>query len=82
MITIEVQGFMQVNQLDLFQKIIDDPVLNQIQDLKEKQNKLRRGLFQKYDLLQKEIDELRGRLDRVCSIHHIEFQDQDSYILS
>lgn len=47
------------SQLDMFQTIIEDPILSQIQELKSGQNNLRRSVFVRYDQIQREINELR-----------------------
>lgn len=40
-------------------------VLREVTDLKEKQNNLRRGLFQRYDMMQKEINALKEQIEKL-----------------
>lgn len=40
-------------------------VLKEMTDLKEKQNNLRKGLFQRYDIMKKEIDSLKNELNDI-----------------
>jgi len=42
-----------------------DFVLKEMTDLKEKQNNLRRGLFQRYDVIQKEIVLLKEQIEEL-----------------
>lgn len=38
-------------------------ILTELTDLKEKQNNLRRGLFQRYDIMKKEIESLKEQIE-------------------
>lgn len=40
-------------------------ILTELTDLKEKQNNLRRGLFQRYDIMKKEIESLKEQLELI-----------------
>lgn len=40
-------------------------ILTELTDLKEKQNNLRRGLFQRYDIMQKEIILLKEQVEQL-----------------
>lgn len=42
-----------------------------VRELQEKQNNLRRGLFQRYDELYKEVQELRGELSSMKKESHM-----------
>lgn len=53
-----------MEQMLLWNEPLTDEILmrQQISDLKEKQNNLRRGIFQRYDQLQKELVALREEM--------------------
>lgn len=42
-----------------------DPIWEKLGELKEKQGNLRRGVFQRYDDMKKEIEELRREIFRL-----------------
>jgi hypothetical protein len=43
------------------------PLWKEVSDLKEKQNNLRRGLFQRYDIMKKELEFLKEELTQIKS---------------
>lgn len=52
---------MQAHQLLLWED--ESTLLDQIHEIRESQGNLRRGLFQRFDLLKREIDLLREEID-------------------
>ena len=44
---------------------MEEAFLTELTDLKEKQNNLRRGLFQRYDIMKKEIESLKEQLELI-----------------
>lgn len=52
----------QLNLWDIGTDSKEAAVLKELTDLKEKQNNLRRGLFQRYDKMQKEIECLKEEI--------------------
>jgi hypothetical protein len=55
---------MAAEQLTFWQEpvTVESVIWSEMADLKSKQNNLRRGLFQRFDELQKEIDSIKSQL--------------------